>query len=139
MPYNRPIKTIASIGGSFANRYVLKEVISSDVIPTEKSNGDALIEGDYWYDTTNSNLYLFIVDQFVLVGGPGTTAGQQSQIDSLSILINANTESLLANTEVDESQGLMINNNTSSIGDLGQQINDIKGRLDALEAPENIE
>jgi len=33
----------------------------------------------------------------------------------------------------------MINNNTSSIGDLGQQINDIKGRLDVLEAPENIE
>ena len=132
MPYNRPIKTIASIGGSFANRYVLKEVISSDTIPTEKSNGDALIEGDYWYDTTNSNLYLFIVDQFVLVGGPGTTAGQQSEIDSLSILINANTE-------VDESQGIMINNNTSSIVDLGGQINDIKDRLDLLESPENNE
>ena len=132
MPYNRPIKTIASVGGLYSNRSTLQEVISSDTTPTEKPNGEALVEGDYWYDITNSNLYLFIVDQFVLVGGPGTISNQQNQINALSTQINDNTE-------VDLSQGIMINNNTSSISDLGQQINDIKGRLDVLEAPENIE
>jgi len=64
----------------------------------------------------------------VLVGGPGTISSQQNQINALSTQINDNNE-------VDLSQGIMINNNTSSIGDLGQQINDIKVRLDVLEAP----
>ena len=123
MSYTRPIKTIASAGGLYSKRLAqaeLPEIFSTDTEPTVKTNGDPLMDGDYWYHTTTLELKIYITNEFVLVAGPGTLKVIEDKITVVEETITT--------------QGSQINNHVASIGDLGSQINALSSRISALES-----
>ena len=91
MSYTRPIKTIASAGGLYSKRLAqaeLPEIFSTDTEPTVKTNGDPLMDGDYWYHTTTLELKIYITNEFVLVAGPGTLKVIEDKITALNFYEN---------------------------------------------------
>ena len=64
MPYYRPIKTIASVGGTRGSGGSGGGaiVIISDSEPIVRGDGSTLKSGDFWYAPTDEDFYLYVDD-----------------------------------------------------------------------------
>ena len=77
MPYNRPKKVIASVGGS-SRGATGSTVIVSNLEPTKRDDGSQLKQGDFWWSESEALLYIY-------VNGSWEVAGNSSQATFITL------------------------------------------------------
>lgn len=79
MPYHRPIKTIASVGGLYSKSHNETQndtlIIVSDTEPTTREDGTPLETGDHWFNTIEDNTYVYIETEWKRVLSTLNTSG----------------------------------------------------------------
>lgn len=69
MPYYRPIKTIASVAGlPGAGNGGGSVTIVSNTEPVTRDNGSDLRTGDFWYNPNKDLTYIYIDDEWQIIG-----------------------------------------------------------------------
>ena len=79
MPYRRPIKTIASVGGLYSKSHNETQndtlIIVSDTEPTTREDGTSLETGDHWFNSLEENTYIYIETEWKRVLSTLDTSG----------------------------------------------------------------
>lgn len=90
MPYNRPKKVIASIGGS-SRGAAGSTVIVSNLEPTVRDDGSQLKQGDFWWSESDSLLYIYVGGQWEIAGNASQATFITLSWSSTAISANGNS------------------------------------------------
>ena len=88
MAYYRPKKVIASAAGrpgKDGTPGAGAVVIKSDTEPTAREDGSQLVEGDFWWDTNDESLFIYIDGSWEVAGGVGALDTSQLQLTNATV------------------------------------------------------